>query len=120
MVTVQVVVAGVVVKTTLPLGTAFPTVKGGATVAVAVTCALTVEGLGDDTTLVTGVALLTICGTVFETALLKFEFEVVNVAVIEWVAAEESGTVQAGTIPPVKVTGAPRVPKVQSTVAPSA
>jgi hypothetical protein len=116
---VGVAVAGVVEKTTLPPGTAVPAVKGGVTVAVTVTGAFTAEGLGEDATLVTGVALLTTSGTMFEAPLLKFEFELVNVAVIEWVAAEESGTVQGGTIPPVKVTGTATVPNVQSTVAPS-
>jgi hypothetical protein len=73
MVSVQVVVAGVVAKTTVPLGTAVPAVNGGVTVAVAVTFPLTAAGLGEDTTTVVGRALLTTWGTVFEVPPAKFE-----------------------------------------------
>ncbi len=112
-VSVQVVVAGIVVNTTLPLGTAPPAI-GGVTVAVAVTGVLTAEGLGKDVTAVTGVALLTVSTTVFEGPLLKLEFALVNVATIEWVTtadeAEENATGQEGTSPPVKVIGVPAEP----------
>jgi hypothetical protein len=53
-----------------------------------------------------------------EVALLKFVFEVVKAAVIEWVPCEESGTAQAGTIPPVNAE-VPVLGNVQSGVAPS-
>jgi hypothetical protein len=118
-VSVQVVVTGFVVKMTLPLGMAAPA-KVGVTVAVAVTAALTAAGLGKDVTAVTGVPLLTVCTTVFEGPLVKFEFALVNVATIEWETtgaevevAEENATVQEGTFPPVKVIGVPAEPNVQ-------
>jgi hypothetical protein len=65
---------------------------------------------------------LTTCEIVLEAPLVKFEFALVNVATIEWVATEESGTWQGETIPLVKVTGVPTEPNVHpgSAVPPSA
>ena len=53
-----------------------------------------------------------------EVTLLKFVFEVVKAAVIEWVPAAESGTAQAGTIPPANAE-VPLPGNVQRAVAPS-
>jgi hypothetical protein len=68
---------------------------------------LTAEGLGVETTLVAVVALLTVSLTTLEGELvLKFEFELVNVAVTGCVAGGPGkANVQAGAIPAeVKVT----------------
>lgn len=64
---------------------------------------------------------MTTCPRTLEVTLLKFVFEVVKAAVIECVPCEESGTAQAGTIPPLNVIGAVAVPKLHpgSGVAPS-
>jgi hypothetical protein len=88
------------VKDTVPVGWVVPA-NAGVTVARKATCWLTAEGFGVDATLVVVAVLLTTSFTALEAGLvLKFVFEVVNVAVIVCVAGGPGNVyVHAGTIP---------------------
>jgi hypothetical protein len=92
---VEVVVS---VKTTVPVGLATP-VNAGATTAVKATDWLTPELEGDDERLVVVAAAVTDCESGLEVPLLKFELEVVNVAVTAWVPSVGNAYVHAGTFP---------------------
>jgi hypothetical protein len=112
-------VVDVSVKVTVPVGWSDPAVWTGDTVAVKVTSTLAEEGLlGEEPTVTVVESFETDCGTALEAGLLRklFVFELVNVAVSEWLPGEVNATTQAGTTPPVNVLGEPVLPKVQSGV----
>jgi hypothetical protein len=96
-------VVDVRVKVTVPESKAVPAVYWGVTVAVNATGVLVDDGLGEELTETVVGSAATDCGTALEAGLLRklFVFELVNVAVIEWLPVEVNATRQAGTTPPV-------------------